>query len=85
MDFDPTYPFIDMNEFKECKWKDFYGDLKEAIPPNTPEKMGKEVDLCGYVDSDHAGEKKTRMSCSVFFIFLNTALIQWFSKKQATK
>ena len=60
MDFDPTYPFIDMNEFKECKWKDFYGDLKEAIPPNTPEKMGKEVDLCGYVDSQPRGRKEIK-------------------------
>ena len=23
--FDPTYPEIDMNNFKECKWKYFYG------------------------------------------------------------
>ena len=80
MAFDPNYPFIDMNEFKECKWKDFYGYLKEAIPPNAPNKRGKEVDLRGYVDSDHAGEKKTRRSRSGSFIFLNTALIKWFSK-----
>ena len=25
MVFDPTYPSIDMNDFKEWKWKDFYG------------------------------------------------------------
>ena len=24
MVFDPTYPGIDMNEFKECKWKDLW-------------------------------------------------------------
>ena len=41
MAFDPNYPFIDMNEFKECKWKDFYGYLKEAIPPNAPKEKGK--------------------------------------------
>ena len=60
-----------------------YWYLKEATPPNAPEERGKEVDLHGYVDSDHAVEKKTRRSRSGFFIFLNTALIQWFSKKQA--
>ena len=32
--FDPTYPIINMNDFKECNWKDFYGYLNEAIPPN---------------------------------------------------
>ena len=25
MAFDPTYPAINMSEFKECKWKDLYG------------------------------------------------------------
>ena len=54
----------------------FYGDLKEAIPPNAPEERIREVDLRGYVDSDHAVKKKTRRSCSGLFIFLNTALIQ---------
>ena len=55
MAFDPTRPVIDMNDFKEWKWKYFYGYLKESIPHNSPEKRGKEVDICGYVDSDHAG------------------------------
>ena len=48
MSFDPTYSAINMSDFKDCKWKEFYGELKKATPPNTPEKMGKEVDLCGY-------------------------------------
>ena len=39
--FDPTYPVIDMDDFKKCNWKDFYMDLKEAIPPNAPEERGK--------------------------------------------
>ena len=34
---DPTYPAIEINYFKECKWKDFYGELKEDIPLNAPE------------------------------------------------
>ena len=53
--FDPTYPFIDMNDFKEWKRKGFYGDLKETISPNSHEERGKEVDLRGYVDSNYAG------------------------------
>ena len=83
MAFDPTYPIINMNDFKKCKWKDFYWDLKEATPPNSPEERGKEVDICGYVDINHEEENKTRSSRSGFFIFLNTAMIQWLSKKQA--
>ena len=37
-----------------------------------------------WVGSDHAGDKMTRQSHTGYFIFLNTALIDWLSKKQAT-
>ena len=60
MVFDPTYPTPDISMFKEHNWCDFYGDAKEAIPPNAPEPRGKEIDLRIFVDSDHAGDKLTR-------------------------
>jgi hypothetical protein len=84
MVFDPTYPEIDMRDFKECDWKSFYGDAKEAIPPNAPPPRGKEVDTRLYVDSDHAGDAVTRRSRTGYFIFLNMAPISWLSKKQGT-
>jgi hypothetical protein len=84
MAYDPSYPTIDMSAFKECNWKQFYGDVKETIPSNAPEPRGKEVDLRMNVDSDHAGEKWTRQLRTGFFVFLNTALVQWFSRQQAT-
>ena len=37
-----------------------------------------------WFDSDHSGDKVTRRSRTGYFIFLNTALINWLSKKQAT-
>ena len=37
MAFEPTYPAIDINDFKEFKWKGFYRVLKESVPPNSPE------------------------------------------------
>ena len=61
-----------------------YGDVTKAIPPNAPDPRGKSVELLMWVDSDHAGDKMTRQSCTGYFIFLNTALIDWLSKKQAT-
>ena len=82
--FDPCYPTIDMTSFKECDWSSFYGKAQEAIPPNAPEPRGKDVDLRMFVDSDHAGDKRTRRSRTGFIIFLNMAPIVWFSKKQAT-
>ena len=69
MAFDPTYPAIDISGFKECKWKDFFGKLKEAIYPNTPEEMVKEVDLLGYIDNDHTGEKENKeVSLRIFHL-----------------
>ena len=64
--------------------KTFYGGVTKAIPPNAPELRVKSVDLRMWVDSDHAGEKVTRRSRTGYFIFFNTALINWLSKKQAT-
>jgi hypothetical protein len=81
--FDPCFPTIDMTSFKECDWSSFYGNVhQEAIPPNTPEPCGKDVDLRMIVDSDHAEDKRTCRSRTGFIIFLNMAPIVWFSKKQ---
>jgi hypothetical protein len=84
MVFDPTYPSIDMSDFKQFDWRNFYGNVKEAIPPDAPEPRGKEVDLRLYCDSDHAGEKLTRRSRTGYIIFMNMAPIVWFSKRQPT-
>ena len=82
--FDPTYPSIDMSDFKECGWKQFYDDVTEAMPPNAPGPRDKDVDLQMFVDSDHAEEKMTRHSRTGFMIFMNTALIDALSKMEAT-
>ena len=42
------------------------------------------MDICLYVDIDHAGEKRTRRARTGFMIYINTALIQWLSKKHPT-
>ena len=82
--FDPTYPIIDMSDFKEHDWTSFYAGAEEAIPSNAPEPLGKPIDLRAYVDSDHAGDKATRRSRTGFVMFLNSSLINWMSKKQPT-
>ncbi len=58
--------------------------MEEAIPPNMPPTLGKDVDLCMMVDSDHAGKKRTQCSRTGFVIFCNLAPIIWLSKQQAT-
>ena len=83
--FDPSYLTIDHASFDAgAEWKEFYGDVTKAIPPNAPTPRGKEVDIRMWCDSDHAGDKETRCSRTGFFIFVNMALITWLSKKQAT-
>ena len=83
--FDLTYPDIDFDTFDDgADWKTFYGNVTEAIPPNPPDPRGKYVDLRMWVDSEHAGNQITRQLRTEFIIFLNTALINWLSKKQAT-
>ena len=81
---DPSYPEIDKDNFIYRDWDNAYGDVKEELPPDMPEPLGKDVDLRLYVDSSHANDKANRRSRTGFFIFLNSALIQWCSKKQAT-
>ncbi|KAL7458099.1 hypothetical protein ACHAXS_000416 [Conticribra weissflogii] len=81
---DPTYPALDSTQFPICDWSEFYGEVEETIPPNAPKPIGKVVDLCMFVDSDHAGDQCTQRSCSRFLLYLNTDLMSWYSKKQST-
>ncbi len=82
--FDLTYPEINESDFPDYDWTEFYGDVKEAIPPDRPEPLGKDVDIRLIVDSDHAGCKRTCCSCMGFLIYCNLLLIIWLSKKQPT-
>ena len=84
MVFDPSYPAIDESNFPDHDWKNFYGEVKEAVPPNAPEPRGSEVDLRLFVDSSHADDKSNRRSRTGYFVFLNSSPIAWLSKKQAT-
>ncbi len=81
---DPTYPAIDSTQIPICDWSEFYGEVKEPIPPKAPKAIDKVVDLCMLINSDHAGDQCTHMSCSGFVIYFNTALISWYSKRQTT-
>ena len=82
MIFDPSYPEIDHDNFPKRDWNNFYGEVKEEIPPLMPKPLGREVILRLFCDSDFAGDGNSRRSRTGFFVFLNEAPIQWFSKKQ---
>ena len=82
--FDPIYPLFEDDAFVETDWKDFYGNVKEPVPPNAPEPRGKEVDTRLYVDSDFAGDISNRRSRSGYIIYLNMAPIMYYSKRQGS-
>ena len=81
--FDPTYPEINYGDFHQREWSNMYGNVKEEVPENAPEPLGKPFIMRAYVDADFAGEKLTRRSRTGYIIFLNMAPIYWYSKRQA--
>ena len=85
MVFDPTEPEIDETKFEREDWSATpYGLCKEDYPMNAPEPLGIGFIMRAFVDSDHAGDMVTRRSRTGFMIFLNSAPIYWYSKKQGS-
>ena len=87
--FDPEEYIMTATELEEAesKWKamaQLYPDAKEELPHNAPKAKGAPVQMNCFVDSDHAGDRKTRRSHTGIIIYLNKAPIIWYSKKQST-
>jgi hypothetical protein len=76
--------YVDLPLRNRPDWTDFYPDVKEELPPMMPEPLGKSVQTICFVDADHAGDRVSSRSRTGFLIFLNRALIDWYSKKQNT-
>jgi hypothetical protein len=68
-------------KFKEVDWSDIYPDAAKDLPPNAPETNGNLVQINCFVDADHAGNKVMRQSHLGILIFLNSAPIDWYSKR----
>ena len=82
--FDLSYPDVNIDTFPNHYWTKFYGNVNEAMPPDTPKPFGKEVVMRCFVDSEHAREKLTHCSRFGFIIFLQMAPIYYCSKCQNT-
>ena len=83
--FDPSDPIIDEDQFRREDWTcSEYGhvDGEEALPGNMPAPRGLGFVMRAKVDADHAGDTVTRRSRTGFLVWLNSALVHWFSKKQ---
>ena len=87
MVFDPSYPVIYESKFQRKDWASseflhFKG--KEELPTNMPEPRGLGFVVRAKVDSDHTSDTVTRRSRTSFFVYLNSALVYWFSKKHTS-
>ena len=85
MVFDPTEPNIDLSQFPIEDWSASpYSPCKEDLPTNAPAPKGIGFTMRAFVDSDHAGDSVTRRSRTGFIVFLNSAPIFVYSKKQGS-
>ena len=57
--FDPKYPTLGVCDFDQYDWTTWYGDVRDAVPSNSPEPLGSSVVLREMFDSDHSGDKTT--------------------------
>jgi hypothetical protein len=86
MVFDPSEPDIDMSLFERKDWttSEMSFCLKEELPSKMPRPRGLGFTMRAYVDADHATDSMTRKSRSGFLVYLNSAPIQWMSRKQTS-
>lgn len=78
--FDDSYTLVTDELVND--WSSFYPDAHEEIPSNVPEPRGRAVHMTVFVDADHAGDVTTRRSRTGVLIYINSAPIQWYSKRQ---
>ena len=85
--YDPSDLVVDMLQFQRRDWTaSEFGHIegREELPPNMPESRGVGFTMRAKVDADHAADTMTRRSRTGFLVFLNSALIYWWSKKQTS-
>ena len=67
--FDPDHLAINENRLHQCDWEEFYSDTDESIPGNIPVARGNFISTHCFIDSNHAGETKTRKSQTGILLF----------------
>jgi hypothetical protein len=85
MVFDPSDPDIDEMKFEKKDWTSSeFGhiDGDEAVPENAPVPRGRGFTISAKVDADHASDTVSRRSRTGILVWVNCALVHWWSKKQ---
>ena len=84
---DTSDPVIDTPLFERKDWKSSeFGhiNLKEKILPKIPQPQGLGFVLQSKIDADHVADTVTRRLRNSFLIYLNSATLYWFSRKQTS-
>ena len=85
--FDLFQPKVDESAFNsgEMDWMQFYGGIKEQLPPGIPEQLGQGQGQ-GHTEcffyANQAGNVVTQRLNTDVLIYVTNAPIIWFSKKQ---
>ena len=85
--FDPSVPEINHSEFEKQDWTTSeFGHVndKEELPPNMPQPRGFGFVIHAKVDADHASDSVSRRSRTGFIVYINSAPVYWYSKKQTS-
>ena len=69
-------------EIPQQNWKEFYPWATDELPSDMPTPLGIAVQLLMFVDASHASNVVTRQSRTGVIIFVNSAPVIWYSKKQ---
>ena len=85
--YDPSDPVVDENDFKRRDWASpEFGHVegKKEFPAKMPEPRLHGSIMRAKVDADHVSDTVSRRSRIGFLIYLNCALVYWWSKKQTS-
>ena len=79
-----TYDYSDIPK-QEYDWEQsVYGPVKELVPDDTPEPLGKEVVTTTYVGANLYHYMLTGRAVTGVLHLLNGTPVEWYSKRQAT-
>jgi hypothetical protein len=74
---------IDYSVFNDnADWMSFYSNVEEELPLKMPKPRGNLVTISAFDDANQADNILTHHSHSGILIYVQNALIMWFSKCQ---
>jgi hypothetical protein len=76
--------YSDIPDFQYDWSRSVYGDIKEILPTDAPEPLGKYVTLTHYVDANLMHDVMTGKSVTGILHLINKTPLEWYSKKQPT-